>query len=496
MKVDQKTLEDLYATNPNIRSIAKQLGMSYSSLHDRFKRMGLTGKGVVVQNIEVSELIELYESGYSVHSIGKVYGVNGKIVYTKLRKARIKFRRAGNTVELNHRYFEILNGSSKEYWLGVICGDGCVFKNKVQIGVQANDAAWVGEFLKEVQSNISASFNSNDWSGACHISINSEKMVSDLMKLGITERKSKTLDCPVSTNSFWRGVLDADGSIYIGANGSNYVNAITSGSPKFAKRCSDNLKKLKLDFKEYDNNGIKTIRLFGLEGKKYLDWLYAGSNERNRLERKYLNYQLYLGNAPILKEGFKQVPFLEAVSFIAMNHYLKTCKPSKTYGWYVGGELVAVAAISSCSGPTVAKTVYKDNVSRVRELHRFCIDQKKAPKNLGSMFLAEVLRQYAMDYLNIWAVVSYADSAQGHEGTIYKAVSAKQLSSPNKAELVVVLPNGLCLTGRDDVVIDQIESAGYSVQECRLEKSAGKNKFVMFLGSGKQKSDRFSMMNK
>ena len=71
--------------------------------------------------------------------------------------------------------------------------------------------------------------------------------------------------------------------------------------------------------------------------------------------------------------------------------------------------------------PDVSKKYYLENPDKVLELNRLCcIDD--TPKNTESFFIGKTLRwlKRNTDYK---VIVSFADTAQGHEGIIYKATN-------------------------------------------------------------------------
>lgn len=496
-KISSTLLKQMYYEDPNIRQIAKKLNMNYSSLHRRFKRMKLIGKGDIVK-VDGTAICKLYSEGYSIHNIADIMNVSSKKIFSVLKSNKVELRKPGVSVSVEDSYFEKLDRADKQYWFGVLSGDGCLInrgdQKVVSLGVSANDGMWVKKFIDSIKSNSSVAYCSNEWTGRAEVSITSEKMFEDLNSHGMTLRKSKSLRVIESSSHFWRGIFDADGSVYIGKSNSKYVNAITSASEHMINHSIDCLNLLNLNYKIYGDD-VKTVRLFGDEGLKYMDFLYFESTNEMRLERKYVKYLEYKGEKMELKNGLYKIPYKDAEMFLKFNHYLKSCKPSTAYGWYDESELVAVAAVSSCSGPSVAKSVLPSAPSRVRELHRFCIAKGKNEKNLASKFLSNVLKSYSKDNSKIWAIVSFADSSQGHEGKIYQALSAIKVSEPDTPQLVIVLPDGERLTGRDDIILQQVDERGYNLSECSLERSEGKYKYVMLLGSGKQKKQREKLLS-
>lgn len=63
----------------------------------------------------------------------------------------------------------------------------------------------------------------------------------------------------------------------------------------------------------------------------------------------------------------------------------------------------------------------KENSSRIYELNRFWMDNS-CPKNSESEFIGWALRMIRKLYPN-WILVSFADTAQNHTGTIYRATN-------------------------------------------------------------------------
>ena len=109
------------------------------------------------------------------------------------------------------------------------------------------------------------------------------------------------------------------------------------------------------------------------------------------------------------------------VRFYGLFHYLgRTGRYGFTLGAYLCDKLIAVATISSISRNEIAERLGK-SASEVRELVRFCIHPDFHKKNFGSWFLTRVVDSYSNKNQDISMLVSFADTTQGHFGTIYKA---------------------------------------------------------------------------
>jgi len=137
----------------------------------------------------------------------------------------------------------------------------------------------------------------------------------------------------------------------------------------------------------------------------------------------------------------------EAKDYIRKNHYSKSCHngPSPCYGLYTrdnrlpgGHALVGVLCFATPCSENVRSSVfgpdYKDNVT---ELHRLFIKDsycgRDTPKGTESWFISRCLKMLKKDRPHIWAVLTFADSTEGHKGTIYRATNAKFCGMTSKA---------------------------------------------------------------
>lgn len=115
----------------------------------------------------------------------------------------------------------------------------------------------------------------------------------------------------------------------------------------------------------------------------------------------------------------------EAVEYIKNNHYSKTCSPNPKpcYGLVWEGNLIGVLMFSIPVSENVRAQIFGEKrKNEVIELHRLHI-QDNTPKNTESWFIGKCLRFLKRDFPYINAVISFADPAYGHDGTIYKATN-------------------------------------------------------------------------
>ena len=149
-----------------------------------------------------------------------------------------------------------------------------------------------------------------------------------------------------------------------------------------------------------------------------------------------MNREKYKIDFDFNKEFFIQkIDTKTAKEYIIKNHYAHGCHngPSPCYGLfrYTGDglfgqdvKLIGVCMFATPCSEAVRASLfgeeYKDNVTELHRLH--ILDE--TPNNTESWFVSRCLKLLIEDKPRIWGVISFSDSTEGHEGTIYKATNA------------------------------------------------------------------------
>jgi hypothetical protein len=76
---------------------------------------------------------------------------------------------------------------------------------------------------------------------------------------------------------------------------------------------------------------------------------------------------------------------------------------------------------------------YKDHITELHRLH--ILDC--TPRNTESWFISRCLKLLKEIKSQIWAVISFSDLTEGHEGTIYKATNAYRIGQTNTATFYI-----------------------------------------------------------
>ena len=115
----------------------------------------------------------------------------------------------------------------------------------------------------------------------------------------------------------------------------------------------------------------------------------------------------------------REITRKETEPFIIGIHYAKRW-PSITwsFGLFYGGELVGVCTYGTPASATLKRGICGDELKdSVIELNRLCLRDNK--KNEASFLVSASLRLLPKGKI----VVSFADTEQGHKGTVYQAAN-------------------------------------------------------------------------
>ena len=195
--------------------------------------------------------------------------------------------------------------------LGIAASDGCVYwkpkKHRYQLIISMKDKDVLGKVKKAMSSEHPIKYIKymSTWknpkfrkmSSIYRFVIANKEICSDLIKLGITPRKSKTIEFPSVPKEFLphfvRGIMDGDGCIHVRKRihypSLTVLTSFRSGSKKFIEGFATELKKLDFPFsiRRRPDGDIMQLSV------KLLHWMYKDKGNYF-MERKYKKYQQYL----------------------------------------------------------------------------------------------------------------------------------------------------------------------------------------------------------
>ena len=132
-----------------------------------------------------------------------------------------------------------------------------------------------------------------------------------------------------------------------------------------------------------------------------------------------------------------RIKTLPAKEYVKRKHYSRSCHnlPSPCYGLFVEEgdskrNMIGVLCFATPCSERVRASVFGEDYKRhVTELHRLFVEDEYegalTPKGTESWFVSRCLKELKKEKPHIWAVLTFADTTEGHCGTIYKATNAK-----------------------------------------------------------------------
>lgn len=211
----------------------------------------------------------------------------------KANKMNLKRTRSNGNV----KFFDTWT-SDMSYVLGFIAADGCITENPFELSIELSEKDI--EHVKRIR-DLLAPENSifvknkqvnNKQHRSVGFSTASDYMCKRLIQLGITPRKSLTLEFPEIPykylNNFILGYFDGDGSIFYNKRGSWAINFV--GTELFLRSINDIFnKELNISKKIYSRGNIFRLTYHLYDSIKIGKWMYKESN-------LYLYRKAYLFN--------------------------------------------------------------------------------------------------------------------------------------------------------------------------------------------------------
>jgi len=187
-------------------------------------------KKIILTDDEINKIIELYNSGLGQTKIKNITNISNNLIIRTLKENNIDII-GTKRFSCDENFFDKIDTEEKSYWLGFLFADGYVRIRKDKYGelklkLQYRDINHIELFKNHINSNnvIKTVDEKYKYKGeikttkSSTFSIYSTKIVNDLINLGCTENKSKTIifpdDLPKELiRHFIRGFFDGDGCV-------------------------------------------------------------------------------------------------------------------------------------------------------------------------------------------------------------------------------------------------------------------------------------------
>ena len=245
----------------------------------------------------------MYQNGIGTCEIADYFACHRTSIQRILKSNGVNLRKKSPTKnQYNVLFFDNFNPESC-YWAGFIAADGHVRHNRASVDIHLSK----NDLLHLEKCKNATGFSGNiecSEKKSCRITFSGKWFVDDLYRnFNITSRKSMSLDFPTQIpdkflHHFIRGVVDGDGYLRCGKIPRM---TITSGGFAFLNNIEQIIRShVVLKFKKdaYDSQIMKSGNVFvlvfcGNNALAVMDWLYLGSHENVRLERKHKVYWGY-----------------------------------------------------------------------------------------------------------------------------------------------------------------------------------------------------------
>lgn len=185
-----------------------------------------------------------------------------------------------------------------------------------------------------------------------------------------------------------------------------------------------------------------------------------------------------------------EVPAAEAVEFVRRWHYSGSAAPGVArYGWYDDrGRLLGVSIFDTGNHAMREGVFGPGHWQHVLHHHRLAV-HPSIPHGMTSQFLAASLRALHRDHPEVRAVVSYADSDQGHVGTVYQAVNGTYTGRVGQGNLYLRDRRGAIRTMQSLKRYGTWPERRAVARELGWveHRSAGKHRYVFVLGTARQR---------
>jgi hypothetical protein len=201
--------------------------------------------------------------------------------------------RSARIYSVDNSAFSKIDSPESAYWLGFILTDGNISKDRriLQIQLQTRDNMHLEKFADFISTDMPVKV----WRNKCYLSVSSKPICDNLINIGVMPQKTlhtKSLHDSVPDEfhrDYWRGVVDGDGTLFIGTGTYKYPTLALIGDfhlmEAFCDLCERICGKRPKNHKEI-NSWVASLHTHS--AIKMAEYLYSGASVY--LDRKYQKY--------------------------------------------------------------------------------------------------------------------------------------------------------------------------------------------------------------
>lgn len=259
--------------------------------------------GVIVwSDDQVSYIRDKYlNQNSSLAAVCNEFHISPETMRNMFRRNNIPLKGCKQGYPRNENYFSNIDTPAKAYWLGMFYADGTVSTEKrSEISLRLIDKEHVEKFKRAIEAinhKIGEAYDTR-WSEpkvTYTLSIRDKQLASDLSKWGCVQNKTliinKIPNIPRDyVSHFLRGYFDGDGSLHYLRGTDNYRISFTCGNPNFLEDVKKELG-VNVSLGHAKDTNTYQLQISGRhQVERILNYLYKGSEEETRLNRKYQKY--------------------------------------------------------------------------------------------------------------------------------------------------------------------------------------------------------------
>lgn len=326
--LDEKKIIDMFLHGCQIKDIAKEYNVCYSTIKNRLKKNGIPMRNRTeahtIHKFDEGKMIKMYLNGMTLKDIGEHFNVSYGTIRARLVNHNIPIRsksevkkmefkeflpnRHGRKYSFNLNFFKEWS-ENMAYIVGFIAADGYISeKGYLRISIQRRDRSLLEQINYEMEStypikDIVSKIGNREYLTS-EICIHSVHLINDLIAIGITPRKSLTINMdyipPKYRLSFTRGYFDGDGSI-------GEQKTKCSQIPMLRLRiCSGSEKILHQIIEVFQTYGVKSVSVCKRKNRNLYEIAYS-QNASKKI------YDLFYGNGQTIYLERKKNKFDEII---------------------------------------------------------------------------------------------------------------------------------------------------------------------------------------
>lgn len=213
-----------YIAGEPLLAVASKFGVSYQNLTGHLRRRGIplrprpsTSRPKLTPKQRAS-MFDSYLAGEPAHLVAPRFGIPVESLKRQLLCRGLPYREMARRVH-DESVFESITTEQQAWLLGWIATDGNIYGNQLVIRLKAGDrdALEKMKLVLKTDAPVTSHVRPNDGYSYVGLRVISQKIVSDLARLGVHPRKSFTVrpwdGPPHLLAAYWRGAFEGDGTI-------------------------------------------------------------------------------------------------------------------------------------------------------------------------------------------------------------------------------------------------------------------------------------------